>query len=167
MRRVLLAVVAVLVAAAPARAQDQTAALLKVIDTLSQRVDALQARLDGPVTGAAAWVDSAQVRYDGKIEIIGWAVVCNEPHARVVLVIDNMEVPVGMFAMSRPERKDVQAFQSPSCQLTANGGVDAVVDWTMLAPDPEAKDRTHTAKIRIYDSHKRAKDSNVKSFDWP
>jgi len=167
MKRVLFAAILTVLVPRLAGAQDQTASLLKVIETLSQRVDTLQARLDGPVTNAAAWVDSAGVRYDGKIEIVGWAVVCNEPHARVVLVVDDIEVPAEMFAIGRSQRLDVQAFQSQSCQLTAFGGVSGLVDWTMFAPASNIKDREHTATIRIYDSRKRAKDSQTKTFIWP
>lgn len=163
-----------LVGVVPARAQnpdDPTTSLLNVIKTLSQRVDALQARLDVAAGGVASgvFIETIEVRdYDQKISLGGWAFACNEPDARVVFVVDDVEVPPGFFAQARPERPDLTAYSSPGCAIGLHSGVNGLIDWTVFKPAPSRHpDLEHTVKIRIYDSHKKAKDSPARTVIMP
>jgi outer membrane murein-binding lipoprotein Lpp len=153
-------------AARTAQAAEDVSSLLAVIQALSQHVDQLQARLDAEGAPSLAWVDGVSFRVeDRKILVSGWGFVCNE-EARLVIVIDGIEVPRALVATNRPERPDVvAAFVSPGCRVPDRAGVNAEIDALTLGTVPTLAG--HKAAIRVYDLYGRARTSRSVTFTIP
>ena len=137
-------------------------AMLSLLQTLSKRVDRLQARMDAADPAHAhAWVDGVQQPQPTNdptlVFVLGWGFACNQD-ADVVVVVDDIEVP---NVPGRNYRQDVRtAWQSPWCSVEEMPGVSALIDMAPFEPGMQG-DHVHTFKIRVYDHQGRMAESQV------
>ena len=125
-------------------------AMLKLVQIASLRLDRLQTRLDRLVFGsnvyAYAAVDAVSQTQPGVLAIAGWAFGCGYSDARVVMVVDDIEVG-GLPA--RVARPDVNAAYASACNVVGDTGAVGLVDMAVFEPG-WLGNHTHTVKFRVY-----------------
>ena len=125
-------------------------ALLNLVRIVSVRVDSLQKRVDklafGSQVYAYASVDVVSEPQPGVVAIQGWAIGCGYNDARVVMVVDDIEVGGTPARVSRP---DVVAAYASVCNIVGDVGAVGLVDMALFEPGFTGN-HVHTFKWRVY-----------------
>lgn len=139
---------------------------LRLIRTLSLRVDSLQARIDGAdvPSSAVASIDTAERSGPQQAFVAGWAFACErlpgsdvQDTSRPVVVVDSIELD--LRPTTRPARPDVVlTWQNELQHCVAFGGgyvpLESGVEFSVnLAPFGAGR---HRIQIRTYDLFGRA-----------
>jgi len=159
-----MGIVAALIAlvAIPLTAQGGPLTMLRMLFVLQQQVDAIQRRQDG--TGDLRMrlnIDTAYESSPGVVFVNGWVFACEDPDARVVVVVDGVQsVQSGPGSVYRYLRSDVNAAYEGFCFVPMHVGVTSLVDMAVFQPG-WIGNHQHTIKLRLYDSTGRMAESNT------
>jgi hypothetical protein len=138
----------------PMAADAAPLAELVLIRQLSERADALQARLDllqlGGSVWAASYIDGVNAVDPANPQVMvveGWALACGYEDPRIVITVDGIEVP---SLPAKMRRQDVYDAFKNSCNLTTDMvGVQFLLDLTTFEPGWNS-DHRHTVQLHVY-----------------